>query len=330
MPRVSVGIPVHNGERFLPGALDSIVGQSFADLEICIADNASTDGTWEICRAYALRDPRIRLHREPVNQGAARNYNRVFEMASGAYFMWAAADDLCAPTKIERCVAALDRDAELVLAYPRTTIIDADGTVLGSYQDQLDLRDRSAVRRFALLMRHLRECNAVWGVMRTAVLRETDLIGNYPSSDLVLLAQMALRGRFHEVPEHLFWRRDHAGQSVRKHPTPRSRVGWFDPARAGRLVFPTWRLWAEYGRAIRRAPLSRREQLGCLLQSAWWLRRKYLEMLREVAFALTHPIGAARRAARMIEAGASDAPASTARRSGISCRDHSSMMSDDL
>ena len=109
-PRVTLGVPVFNGGPFLPETLDSLLNQTFSDLEVVISDNASTDRTEEICRAYAARDPRVRYYRNDVNRGAAWNHNRVFELARGEFFKWSAADDLCAPEFLTLCVAALDRD----------------------------------------------------------------------------------------------------------------------------------------------------------------------------------------------------------------------------
>src|SRR5262245_17750978 len=97
-PTVSVGVPVYNGERYLDKALSSILRQDFEDFELIISDNASTDGTAEICKAYADKDRRIRYHRNTSNIGAAPNYNQTFEMARGEYFKWCAHDDICYPT----------------------------------------------------------------------------------------------------------------------------------------------------------------------------------------------------------------------------------------
>ena len=127
MPRVSIGLPVYNGEKFIREAIDSIFSQTFEDFELIISDNGSTDRTQQICQAYAAQDLRIRYYRNKKNIGAARNYNLVFELASGEYFKWAAHDDLCAPEYLERCVEILDRDPDVVLCYPKTSIIDEHG-----------------------------------------------------------------------------------------------------------------------------------------------------------------------------------------------------------
>ena len=73
-PRVSIGVPVYNGERFLALTLDSLLAQTYRDFEIIIGDNASIDRTEEIGRTYAAKDPRVRYVRHEHNLGLARNY----------------------------------------------------------------------------------------------------------------------------------------------------------------------------------------------------------------------------------------------------------------
>src|SRR5436190_13978533 len=101
-PRLSIGVPVYNGEAFLAVTLESILDQSFTEFELIISDNASTDGTEEIARGIAARDERVRYHRNVANVGLAKNYNRLFSLASGEYFKWASADDVLLPGYLER------------------------------------------------------------------------------------------------------------------------------------------------------------------------------------------------------------------------------------
>src|ERR1700739_3978805 len=108
MPRVCIGLPVYNGENYLAAAIESILAQSFADFELIISDNSSTDSTGDISRSYARRDARIRYVLQPHNLGAIANYNVVFGMADCEYFKWAAHDDLLAPRFLEECVNGLD------------------------------------------------------------------------------------------------------------------------------------------------------------------------------------------------------------------------------
>ena len=131
VPRVTIGLPVYNGENYLAEAIESLLSQTFTDFELVICDNGSTDRTEQVCRAFAARDARIRYYRESQNRGLAWNFSRTFELARGRYFKWQAHDDLCGPTLLERSVEALDRDPALVLACARRTIIDHDGAGAG-------------------------------------------------------------------------------------------------------------------------------------------------------------------------------------------------------
>src|SRR5688500_17690003 len=97
-PRVTVGVPVYNGEKLLAAALDSLLAQTYRNFKVIISDNASTDGTREIGESYARKDERVVYTRNEKNIGAAGNLNRLVALADTPYFKWAAYDDLIAPT----------------------------------------------------------------------------------------------------------------------------------------------------------------------------------------------------------------------------------------
>ncbi|NES80204.1 MAG: glycosyltransferase family 2 protein [Moorea sp. SIO2B7] len=126
-PRVSIGLPVYNGEKFLKQAIDSILAQTFKDFELIISDNASTDKTEQICREYAAKDKRISYYRNNENRGAAWNFKYTFDLARAKYFKWAAHDDVCATNFLASCVEVLDNDPSVVLSYPKTIFTKADG-----------------------------------------------------------------------------------------------------------------------------------------------------------------------------------------------------------
>lgn len=270
-PLVSIGVPVYNGERFLGKALDSILGQTYHSLEVIICDNASTDGTQRICEGYAARDKRIKYFRNPVNLGAARNYNLTVEKASGKYFKWAAHDDICAPTFIERCVTILENEPDVSLAYPKTMIIDADGKFMSNHEDEFNFREREPQQRWRRFCLAPLDCNAVFGVMRTDLLRSTACIGAYESSDRVLLGEFALLGEIAEVPERLFHRRYHEQISTNANPTKRSMAAWFDPRSKGR--FSRAKRLVAYVRSILRVRLGLWKRLYCL----FWLALFYVQ-----------------------------------------------------
>lgn len=280
-PTVSIALPVFNGARHLAAALDSLLEQSYADFELIICDNASDDGTREICERYVARDDRVRYIRSDTNRGAAWNYNRGLETASGRYFKWASHDDLCAPTYLERCVEVLDRASEsVVLAYPRTVLIDDEGRFLAPYEDGLDLRDSKPHRRLRALIRNLVMSNAVFGLIRREALERTRKHGAYISADYILLAELAMLGQFWEIPEPLFLRRDHSLMSRRANRTNAELAEWFETGARRRSEF--LRLFAEYVSALRRTPLPPTDRLRAFSTLVPWLRRFHRSILREL------------------------------------------------
>jgi glycosyltransferase involved in cell wall biosynthesis len=263
VPIVSVGVPVYNGEPFLEDSLLSLLDQDLTDIEVVVSDNGSTDRTESMCRDLASRDERLRYVRSEVNRGAAWNYNRVLELARSPLFKWAAADDICAPSFLNRCVRQLDEGGDaVVIAFPQTTLIDERGRQIGPLDDEdLMLTSGDAIERLDVLLRHRVEWHPVFGVMRTAVLRETRAIGSFPLADVALLAEMALRGRFHQVPARLFLRRYHEGRSIAAGPSFLQQVAWYDPRRRSRFAMPQTRLTYELLGAVARAPLSPADRL---------------------------------------------------------------------
>src|SRR5437868_1886290 len=104
MARVTVGIPAYNRADTLARAIDSVLAQTFADFEVVVSDNASTDETSSIGCRYADTDARIRYHRQAATTNAVDNFRFVLEQARTPYFMWLAADDYLLPTMLERAV----------------------------------------------------------------------------------------------------------------------------------------------------------------------------------------------------------------------------------
>ena len=279
-PRLTIGLPVYNGARYLRGALDSLLSQTMADFELIVSDNASNDDTPAICREYAERDERIRVFRNERNVGAAGNFNLVLELARAPFFKWAAYDDLCAPEFLDRCVSELDRDPDLILAYPRTGMIDAAGEPIGLYADDLDLRavDRVArYRDYHARFRRMGLVNVLYGVIRTDVLRLTPGIAPYANSDVVLIGELALRGRFGEVPETLFLRRDHPMMTVRAFPSVRNRAEYLDPARSKAKDHPYLRMVREHFRAVQRVPMAWHERVRAYLLIGQFIASHALE-----------------------------------------------------
>lgn len=289
-PMISVGLPVYNGERYLAEAIESILGQDHLDLELIIADNGSTDRTPEISAKYAELDGRVKVHRSPTNRGAAWNYNRTVDFAAGRYFKWASHDDVLEPAFLSRCAAVLEARPDVVLCFPRAVEIDSDGNTLFEHAP-IAYDDTCGHRRVRSILGKQTPCLEAFGLMRRDALLRTRRIGAYTSSDRVLFIELALQGRFHEVPESLFRHRRHDQQSVRAIPDARMRNAWFDPDLAGRRSSPTWRLLKEYGRALLRGVARPRDRLGSTWWVLGWAWRRRSALVHEAASATLSTVG---------------------------------------
>lgn len=295
--RVSIGLPVYNGARYIRESIESILSQTFSDLELIVSDNASTDATGEIATEFAARDARVRYYRNERNMGAAYNFNRVIALSTGQYFKHASYDDLLAPTYIERCVEELDGCPECVLAYCRMTKIDEQGRMVEQVPAGMDVRDPTPPRRYVHFNRVMDPgcmCDPVFGLFRKSTLDRTQYIQPFMSSDVFLLLEMTLRGEIHEIPEYLFFERWHPGGSVLSNPTFESRATWFDPNNAGSLwnYLPRWRWLYEHVRAIWRTEMPVHEKLLCLgdLRRVVWVNRRGLVFnLVALTEHFTHP-----------------------------------------
>ncbi len=276
IPKVSVGLPVYNGQDYLSEAISSVLNQTFADFELVISDNASTDRTEEICWNYAKQDSRVRYFRAQENMGAAWNYNRVFELSRGQYFRWLAADDMFAPTLLEKSVFVLDGYPDVVLCFSWTKDVDSDGQEINV---KPSTREYAAVRpsdRFYSLSITVpwHNCEEVFGLIRRDVLENSNLIAPYTDSDRTLLAQLALFGPFYEIPEPLFWHRLHDAGSVVVNPDNHQRAAWFDPTLKGKLIMPVWRQTFELSRVVALSPVSWEEKFFSYLKLARWIKRR--------------------------------------------------------
>jgi glycosyltransferase involved in cell wall biosynthesis len=290
-PRVSVAVPVYNGEPFIGEALDSIAAQTFTDYEVIISDNASEDGTERICRAYAARDPRVRYVRNERNVGLARNFQQLVRLATGEYFKLANADDVSDPRLLSECVAVLDAHPEAVLCYGKTVLIDDHSLPLRPYHDGLDLREPRAAARFRAAAERTGLVNLLQGVIRTAALRRTGLFGPFTASDMVLVAELTLYGQFHELPEVLFYRRLHPA-ALSSVTSPEGLQGVWNPLRSRRERLLAWHHYYASARAIVRAPIGATEKLALLA----WLGRQAVTSRRQLMGELLDATGIGSRA----------------------------------
>jgi glycosyltransferase involved in cell wall biosynthesis len=210
-PLVSIGLPVYNGEQFLRRTLDSLLGQTYENLELIISDNASSDGTGGICREYAARDQRVQYHRNPVNYGAAMNMNRLFALSSSDYFMWASDEDYWAPDYVRSCMDVLVDSDKIILAGSWSTFVDAETeeivlTDKGFSTVGLNIRERFKLHKITI---HSGSYVAAMfhGICKRDPLSSVMPLWNLLLADQLLLARLCFLGEFYVVPELLMMKR---------------------------------------------------------------------------------------------------------------------------
>lgn len=212
MPKVSIGMPVYNGEKIIRNALDSLLSQTFTNFELIISDNASTDSTSTICMEYAKKDERIQYIRQPKNIGGTLNFYFVLKNAKGEYFMWASADDIWEPSFIEKNIKILESDTQIVgsisivdkfTSYPLKDSHDSSVTnfakysfvhpVSGSYEEKV---------AFCL---KFRQGTMFYATYRTQELRQS-IDFTHKQGDLEIILNVVKYGDIHVVDEILMHR----------------------------------------------------------------------------------------------------------------------------
>ncbi len=282
-PKLSIGIPVYNGERYLSEAIDALLEQSFGDFELLISDNASTDATEQIARAAVSRDPRVAYFRNAKNLGAAANFTAVFRRATAPYFKWACADDRMAPGFLDAALRELDAHPEAVACYGQVTLIDAEGREIGHFEQGLDLRSPDVRERFRRARAHMGLLNVLQGVMRTQAVARCAPQGAYQGSDEVLVTELSLQGRIHEVSAPMLFRRMHP-RAMSAAKGFEQKLAHLDPGKRFSTYY--WSHSIESLRAIARAPLAAHTKLQLAageLRAMITLRYQLLRELRDAA-----------------------------------------------
>ncbi|HTE40847.1 MAG TPA: glycosyltransferase family A protein [Steroidobacteraceae bacterium] len=278
-------MPLYNSAPWIESAVRSILAQTLTDLELILCDNASEDASREICERLAAEDARIRYRRHDRNIGANRNYRSTLEYATGKYFKWMSSSDLYGPTFLADCVAELESKPDVVLAIGNTVLfadVAEDGKI---YDGDFALPSADAKERFAKLLTSLQLNNVFNGVMRTSVIRSIGPLGTFGMADVVLMAELALRGKFLLLDKPHFYRRmtpDTAtklksAQEIQQH---------LEPKVAQPLLWQAWIFYsALLGAALRstRFGAERLRVLSYVLRQMIWDRRK---LLGDVAQAL--------------------------------------------
>lgn len=281
-PPVSVAIPAYNCERYIGQSIESLLNQSYGDFELVISDNASTDGTEAICRRYAAQDARVRYVRRAENIGGPGNFCHVFSLCSGKYHKWSTADDHWHPDFLREAVAMLDARPDVVLCYPKTQLIDAEGNKIEDYDDNLELDAESARQRFRDLYSRIGLCNAHLGLLRRDAMLKTRLIAGHVASDVEFLAEMALIGKFHVLPDVRFYRRFHAASSSWARGDAQHQTAYYAPNAKGMSAVATWKRFGFQLGLIARSPAPPGDKLALSIDILRRMRNERGILMREL------------------------------------------------
>ena len=282
-PLVSVALPVYNGGDYVAGCIEAVLGQSYANLELVIADAGSTDETEQVCRRYAESDERVKYSRAPAYRGMTDNFQAALEATRGDYVCFTAADDAMATEFVESCMAAHLEDGTLALVFATTSEIPpswrpgAGIAADASYDDDaLELTSPRASTRLRELIRHLHACNAFNGVHRAEIIHAILPFDACQGWDRIALAQIVLRGRCLQLPEHLQYRRVHSEQvSKRMYGEQAERL--FNRKLPELAYLESANLFFKHLRAVATAPLGPVDKLRCfgVVLVRWPLVRRF-------------------------------------------------------
>lgn len=303
LPLVSIGLPVFNGQNYIEEAIESALSQSYTNFELIISDNGSTDDTQKICERFKVKDKRILYQRLDKNYGAAKNYNRTFQMAKGKYFKWLAHDDKLMPTNLEKSVQVLEANADIVLCGSEKLKVDAHGEDIGNDDYQgLNLDDDDPIQRYSSLLEYFSSSFAkadfVFGLIRSSSLAKTQLIGNYTSADFTLLAELVLKGKFHVLKDPLFVRRFHHGMSMSvyngypqeayniplsekiKYKSHAEIAKWYDPKGKVRYI-PHFKWLNELRRSIDENNFEKEDSIKLHLYAYRWFLKRFSKSIKK-------------------------------------------------
>ncbi len=281
--RISIGLPVYNGARYLREAIEAHLAQTHPEFELLISDNASTDATEEISREYERLDSRVRYHRLPVNVGMTANHVHTLTNSSGRYYRWAHADDVPDPGLLEESLARLQSDERVVLCVPNTRSIDQHGNVTRLVPRSLELGCIDAVGRAKSILTGDFQMVFFQGLIKRDVLMATSRRWRYFGWDFILLLELALSGGVVQTEHAWLSRRAHSNQATNLQHESEVALRTVEPSLPIRFIFPHWRLQSERCRAILNSSLLLDEKLRLLAfmsRHSWWSRGLLVKDLR--------------------------------------------------
>lgn len=201
---MTIGLPVYNGEATVEKTIRSLLLQDYSNFEIVVSDNGSTDATPRIVQELAKQNAKVVFYRSDQNHGLVWNFNRVFELSRGEYFMWASHDDEHTSNYISRCLNELKKHPEAALCAPNTVAtwgnekskIWASSLIGFENRRETNTRYRETLRNFPAV--------ALYGLYRSSYIKKTNLIPKVVGGDLLFIQNLSMYGDIIGFNEILF------------------------------------------------------------------------------------------------------------------------------
>jgi glycosyltransferase involved in cell wall biosynthesis len=291
-PKVVIGLPVYNGQKFLNAAIESHLSQSFGDFTLVISDNGSTDATPQICRDYASKDSRVQYLRSDRNRGILWNHRRVMEgiRSPNQYFRWAAGDDIMEPGLLQTMVEVLDTRPEVEAIVPDTKNIDTEGRIIRTAERTLDLQSADPCERAREVLWGGYQMVIAFGLFRAGTLGRLRTRPDYLGWDFVFVWELALHGLLVQPRGPTLLRRYHAG-AMSHVKTRKEMQKWVEPNFRGVPNFPHWTWAYERLRCLLAAPLSARDKFRISRLLARDVRWQRARLSRDVTQATRRALG---------------------------------------
>ena len=232
--KVSLGIPVYNESLFLKDTIESLLSQSYSNIEIIAIDNCSSDNSYEILKKYSKKDKRIKVFRNEINIGLSNNFNLLVEKSSGEYFCWIGAHDIYDKFYIEKLLSKIIKDDKTSVVFSNVSNIRSNNEIIIEKKDTgFELIQNSKFIRLLKLPWAIKGSgDIVMGMFEMEKLKKTDLFSKSVLwADVFLVYQLASIGKIKRVDEVLrsrrYFREDESSfdswESKYKHLTKRFR-----------------------------------------------------------------------------------------------------------
>jgi len=193
-PAITIGLPVFNDCKFISTTLESLLAQSFRNFRLLVSDNASSDGTSEICQKFARRDSRICYIRHKENIGSHENFRGVLAGCKTDFFMWMGSHDLISTNYIESCLETLLTNKRIVLCYGNIKFIGREGQCVGVDSVVIDTRSIPFWVGYIRFLWEEEACFKMHGVARTWAAKAALSSQNFFGVDHHYLTSLCLVG----------------------------------------------------------------------------------------------------------------------------------------